>query len=462
MEIEINLTISNVNNHEFNTIIFRKFFNMVFVEPKGKILHIYTATIFTGAEQNAAQDEYPVPKASTRKCVLNFSYAIPSAKEVKFDDLTGSLVTQYERLDKVWSHCEKLASQNDISDKLKKLYPESNIIPSMDQGKNFLFIQDSETNDKSCCCIASEGDFADSPEENKYSLYCSEDSGIEAINWVKTTIVMSESVLNKNVSFNISFEGSEKIYTPDFTWYFAPPTNYIVDGNYTEVKVGDASEKNGIASVAERTTVDFKEWVDEENINERNKSRVICLKDRIKSDPTCLTNQSLQVDLTFVNPLKHDNRQFFMGLMVAFALSYCSDKTRLNDYLSCIRGYCTCPRSTCDCVTLNNIQSIAFPILITLSFISLIFRGETCLPVIKWKKMFVRALRYVGIITTILLMIYVFGLWLIIPNGVHQVVKNCTVNQTITISLMSVGFICNLGYILYCVFWRKRNVMDYF
>ena len=462
MEIKINLTISNINNHEFNTILFRKFFNMVFIEPKGKILQIYTATIFTGAEQSNSQSQCPIPKASINKCGLNFLYDISGAEKINFEDITNSLVAQCDHLGKVWYHCEKLMNQNDISNKLNDLYLGNYTVPPMNPDKHFLFIQEPTTNNKSYCCVASEGEFAHSPNENNYSLFCGVYSGIEAINWVKTTITMSDSVLNKNISFKISFAGNDTFYTPDFTWYFAPPTNYIVDGNCTEVIVGGISEKNGIASVAERTTVAFKEWVNEEKINERNKSRVICLKQLIKSDLTYLTKNTIQVDLTFVNPLKHVNRQFFMGLIIAFALSYCSDKTRLNDYLICIKKYCTCIKPMCDCANLNNLQGVVFPALILLSFISSIFRGKTCLPIINWKRIILILFKCVGIIATILLMIYVFILWLIIPDLVNQVVTNCVTNKKVIISLMSTGFIGNVTYILYCIFRRKRNVMDYF
>lgn len=462
MGIDINLTISNVNNEKFTTILLRKFFNMVFIDPKGKILHIYTATIFTGAEQGTSNSQCPLPKASDTKCRLDFSYDVLEAEEISFDNITDSLVTQYDQLDKVWYHCEKLTSQNDISKKLNDLYSKNYKVPSMDQGKHFLFIQAPTTNDNSYCCVANEGEYECLSEENKYSLYCGEYSGVEAINWIKTTIVMPDSVLNKNICFKITFVGSEKFYTPDFTWYFAPPTNYIVDGNCTEVKVGGTSEKNGIASVAERTTVDFKEWVDTEKINERNKSRIICLKELIKGDLTYLTNNTIQVDLTFINPLKHVNRQFFMGLIVAFALSYCSDKTRLNDYLSCIKKYCTCTESMCDCANLNNLQGVVFPGLILLSFISSIFRGKTCLPITNWKKIVLILFKSTGIIATILLMIFVFVLWLIIPDLVNRVVTSCETNKILIISLMSTGFIGNIIYILYCIFRRKRNVMDFF
>ena len=70
--------------------------------------------------------------------------------------------------------------------------------------------------------------------------------------------------------------------------------------------------------------------------------------------------------------------------------------------------------------------------------------------------------KYVGIIATILLMIYVFVLWLIIPELVNQVTKSCATNRNVIISLMCIGFIGNVTYILYCIFRRKRNVMDYF
>lgn len=464
MGIDINLTISNMNNHEFNTILFRKFFNMVFIDPKGKILHIYTATIFTGAEQSNSQIECPVPKASTKKCRLNFLYEVSGSESICFDNITDSLVAQNEHLSKVWYHCEELKSQTDISQKLDHLYSEKSTVPSMDQGKHFLFIHGPATAGTAAgshCCVASEGEFEHTSEENNYSLYCGEYFGVEAINWVKTTINMSDSVLNKNISFKVSFEGEDKFYTPDFTWYFAPPANYVVDGNCTEVIVGGSSEKNGIASVAEKTTVDFKEWVNEEKINERNKSRIICLKELIKGDLTYLSNKTIQVDLTFVNPKKHANRQFFMGLIVAFALSYCSDKTRLNDYLACLKEYCTCPESMCDCAKLNNIQGVAFPILILLVFISLIFRGKTCLPTTNLKRKILNILRYCGIITTILLLLYVFVIWLIIPNLVNQIGINCTINKIVIISLMFTGFIGNIIYISYCIVLRKRNVMDY-
>ena len=456
MNIDINLKITNVNNQDFTDILFQKFFNMVFVDPKGKTLHIYTATVFTGAEKNNSSENCPIPLKSDTKCRLDFSYDVSGALKINFDDITESLVRQYRQLDKVWNQCEELNTQADVTQTVKQLYQKSYNVPPME--RHFLFIHD-QSKEMLHSCVVREGLYETQHDDSKkYSLSCEQNYGVEAINWVRTTIVMSESILNKSISFKISFAGAH-FYTPDFTWYFAPPANYIVDGDSTEVKVGDDSEKNGIASVADRTTVEFEEWVKEEQIDERNKARVISLKDLIKGDMTCLSNNPIQVGLTFINPQKHVNRQFFIGLLVAFALSYCSDKTRLNDYLLCVKEYCTC--SDCACSGLNNFQGLVFPFLILLAFVSMVFRGKTCLPTTNRMKIIMGALKFGGIFATVFLMLYVFGLWLIVPNLVNHIVNNCKLNNIIIITSMACSAIGNLVYILYCIFRRKRNVTDY-
>ncbi len=110
------------------------------------------------------------------------------------------------------------------------------------------------------------GEF-ENKEDDKYGYRLKSEEnpvdGIEYMNWVKSEIQLPESMFYKRFSFEIVFSDSEKVtyYTPDFTWYFAPPEGYKVDKETAELNVGNSkNSRNCVQSVADDTTVHFYEW----------------------------------------------------------------------------------------------------------------------------------------------------------------------------------------------------------
>lgn len=223
-------------------------------------------------------------------------------------------------------------------------------------------------------------------------------------------------------------------------------------------------KKNWVSTVADDTTVTFKEWVNDEEISQRKKVRVN-LKPAITKDYLGLSNQSVSVKIGFSNPREHENRQFFLGLIVAFLLSFCSDKTRLNDYLSCLNIFCTCTNG-CNCDVIINFMGIMMPIIIIMVFISIVLSPKICFPKdLKIRHKLLGIARMSGIASCIILAIYVYGVWNIVPKnfwkGITTTLNICTLNSNIIIALLVVSTISNLIYLVYSVGYKKRHILNY-
>lgn len=468
MSAKIDFNISNINNSDYKTVILRKFFNMIFVSRDGKTLRIYTATMFEGSE-NPKGDNTSIPEPSKNKkntCKLKFSYNIDSSvyNEVSFEDLTSSLFEQTDCLEKVWGTCVKITTQNDLEKELKNLFPqiyssgETTSLPSMPP--NFLKFTENKKG-KNFTCIAGSGKYNAENGQNHYTLSAGNIPGISAMNWVRTTISLKKSILTEKLDFKISLPHDSDFCTPDFTFYFAPPINYIVDEEIATVKIGedDKDTKNRISRVADNTTVDFKEWVNEEAIYDSKKSRVSF--NQYLSDLFYLSKKEIEIFVSFSNPVKHGNSQFFIGLIFAFLLGYCSDKTLLNDYYSCLESFCSC--TSCSCKTFCNLLGILSPFLIILSFLTIIYRKENCFPPkIRRYHRLLSISKIIGIISTSVFIVYTFILWNVVPGLMsHFVGESCITNMLLSTIFYVIGLVCNIIYIVYCAFIRKKQFFDY-
>lgn len=490
MKPRITLTIINPNDSAYPTIILRKFFNMVFIEPDGKTLHIYTATVFGGAsDKNTAPKPYLDAKV---RCALDFRYSVLNDKDEKVDSISfenrsESYVKQTEWIGKIWGDVKKLQTQNEIKAALASAYPnlyntaDAVNLPDVTKLGAVLSIQEKQKGPSSHHCIACCGEF----EEKKgalweYRLCTSVAAGIEAVNWIRTTIKLKTDILrsSEKVSFEVEFSDNTNYYTPDFTWYFAPPTNYAVDVETATLTIGDSSEEpNKVTSVADNTTVLFEEWDEQEAIRERKKARVN-FREITATDNYILSGKRIKVTLSFINPEKHGNTQFILGLVVAFLLSFCSDKTRLNDFNSICQSYlCTekltenakvcesalCNVQSCICSNICNFLGILFPVLIIMAFIAMSFDRKRCIPKIsRSSERVVVFSRFLGLAATVFLACYIYLLWLVFPDFMKTIVPSCYVNQIVILLAGFISLVCNCIYVFYCGKIKKNKIIDFF
>lgn len=288
--------------------------------------------------------------------------------------------------------------------------------------------------------------------------------GIELINWVKTTIQLDQSLLDKRVAFFIELNdgNNHHFYTPDFTWYFAPPPGYIINEDTALVSLGDwkKDERNLVQSVADDTTVLFDEWVHQQ-IQERKKARVnlTSFSDKLS------TYVTIQVIVEMYNPRKGENRQFLSGLFVAYLLSYCSDKTRMNDYYECLHSSCDCAIKigTCNCARNCNIINFLMPIMLILTFVSIVFNSNKYLQGIsssrwRWGWLIIRG---INIISTMVTMVYVCFVYTTFSNYFVSWGMTCSINWKIIYSLSIVSLLTGVGVLLYCCCIRKLKILDF-
>lgn len=474
-ENAIMITLRNEQNGTYPCILLRKFFCMVFIDAKGKKLSLYTATVFGGLTadiDSLTKDTYVHYEA--QKCKLRFEICDKESeiiKSIKISDLTSSFCKQTTHIEKVWGDCKE-CNEIDAKDKLKDLYPAAYETknPIIEAGGIYYFSQ--KGNGLTHEFIAVPGEFEkEERAANKgvYSLTGPRDKqrtdGVEAMNWILTEIELADSVLEKRLQIIINFIDNQNAQlhalTPDFTWYFAPPPSYVI-GEQSEIKIGSEAKPNLIQGVSDTTTVRFKEWVDPPNsILERKKSRFLYKSVDSETAQKLSKTQSLIANLFITNPHAPANRQFLLGLLVAFLLSFCADKTRINEFYDCIHAYCTCG-DQCICKTACNVISLFAPLLLVITFLSLIMAPKRCIPEEPqniWKKI-LKISRFFGIILALVVTIYTFVAWPIFPNKM-SLFFSCNVNLWI----LRVGYILpiviNGIYLGICVFKYKRQMYNY-
>lgn len=465
------LEISYSNDVTYKNIVLRKFFNMIFVDASGRKLYIYTATVFGGTLKDFEEPEkayISISKSNSVPCSLNFKYKCdPEGVITKVNciDLTHSFCQQTDCISKVWGECKSLYNQSEIMSTIREIYPDSpfdfDIEKDIDATQHLVYINQGDKQSHKCIVRQgifeyNEGDYGYKlTEVNKQNL-----DKVETVNWVKTEIELNSTILNRQVSFSIVFN-NQKIFTPDFTWYFAPPAGYIISTD-SYVKIGNnKSEKNAIQSVSDETTVPFSEWTSPpESIDERKKSRVLFKSAPVKNQYRLSDDKEISVFIQIINPQGPSNRQFFAGLLIAFLLTFCSDKTRIDYFL-----YCSCKILTQEMpylsASLGNLISIIMPVLLLLAFISCVLSPSKVFPPRPGNKTKnIKRFRILGLVSIIALVVYIYCGWLIFPCFLNNYIGDY-LNLMILFILGVLGLAGNATYICYCIFKLKRKISNY-
>ena len=452
---------------------------MIFIDTNGKKLYAYIASVFGGITEDLTKTEdiYKSVKYSNSECALSFEVNSNTdiISKINVTDITPSFFKQTEYIEKVWGNCKKLDQQGEVNEALKSLYPNlypGTMRPNVDATKSS-YLQLKEKDRSSHMCIVAKGDcniVQNNTSSAKYLLTspkvdagkCSD--GLEAMNWIKLEIDLTKNILKTPVQFTIKLD-ENRFVTPDFTWYFAPPLGYIISEE-SYVSIGEKKERNAFQSVSDETTVYFSEWSSPpESIAERKKSRIIFTSGSNDNIEELFKEKPITVSLYLANPKGPSNKQFFYGLFIAFLLSFCSDKTRINDFYTCLKLKCTCSANLCNCQAICNGITIFAPILLLLCFISLILTPKEVLlrPMnkkIKHSNKFHAIARLIGLITTIALIIYVFFLWLLFPDFMGGLIS-CSLNKRILVIGAILSLLFNGVYLFHCLKRLKRKISNY-
>lgn len=470
---EITLTISNGSNQAHPAILLRKFFAMVFIEPGGKKLSIFIATVFGGVADDAkTRDGFPLvnyDKDPDKNCFLNFKFQSKTLSKSGccVSDITDSFCHQTEQIGRVWcntdedgviEHTDEKAAASKIKELYKELHQEGKAKVSLDPNSRPKVYEIKKGDSLAHHFMAIRGKFTSlQQDEPEYSLAVPiKVDGLEAINWVKTELVLTESILDHRIHFTVQLGPDQTFYTPDFTWYFAPPPGSAVNENTATLILGSNGKEipNNIQNVRDDTTVLFKEWV-ELDIEDRRKARVQPKQlDQWQSPFTALSDAGrISVSFEIFDPQKESNRQFMVGLVVAFILAFCSDKTRINDFYECLKKICQCDATveTCACQILCNWISILAPFTVLITFYTYAYDPKRCLTS-SWKDRHHRLwyglnfLRCASFISFGVLAVYIFGLWPVATNIIGRFIS-CSWNKGIIIVLFFVNLLVSVLHI---------------
>lgn len=465
---KIKLSISNTTDVDYKKVILRKFFNMVFISEDGKKLSIYTAVVFGGmASGEIDQEGRMIPVYGDNPCKLRFHYSVNDASpdKIEFLDVTKSFWDQEDYIKEVWGQCEHLNEQSDAVQRMNKLYPGKGISTtgSVPDDGFYFFSQNDKGNTHRF--VVQIGRFKANKDYFELNTYDAKD-GLECLNWINTTLYLKDSILdvNKRIKFEIELgkeENTDSFYTPDFTWYFAPPSGFQVDISKAKVSVGKYKDQmNLVQEVSDDTTVLFKEWEDKERIEERKKARVNFKEYTSECKEQKLSNaHRVEVCLNFLNPKRSGNRQFLMGMLAGFLLAFSADKTRMNDYYRCINQACNCIESSCRCERYCDLLSIVFPIVVLCAYISIILRPNNCLPKKqKRRHVILKIVRITAVIFAVFHAFYIYVLWPVFDA--NNWIRSCQLNWSIILALCIGSILGNLIYIIYCLGFRKISVYD--
>lgn len=352
--MNIIFTIKNVASESVdNDIIMRKFFQMVFVDNDRKGFNIYTATVL-GA------------KDKTSKLHIDFKFDIKEDGNNKIIEITQEDITdgknnfldQINFIKRVWGNeCEILShNQSRLIDIFKSKSDNKDSIISESElflKDKLLYIDDSEKHGNDFKSIAICGDFESENfkrckskdeqlfESSTYSVFAPSKikdleiiENIEIVNWVKTRIRFKYKINEPNIIYTIM--NKLKCNAPDFTWYFSPRVNSFIKNDSSVVEIKGSKNNNSsfkVEPVPNKTTVNFKRWVNDEKITFRQKYRI---PNKHIFNDNCSFNEidELNIYIDLSDEHSRANRQFILSLFISFALAFGIDSERLKEIAS--------------------------------------------------------------------------------------------------------------------------------
>lgn len=349
--MNIIFTIDNVASKSVDNIIMRKFFQMVFVDNDRKGFNIYTATVLGAG-------------AKTSKLHIDFKFDIKEDGnneiiEITQEDITegkGNFLDQIDFIKRVWGNeCKILYhDQEGLSEILKgnnsSIDLFINEVESLLNNK-LLHIKDltkSNSNDFESITICGGFENEDFKRCKKADEQLSESStysitapniikdlkcieNIEIVNWVKTRIRFKYKINEPNITYTI--KKKLECMSPDFTWYFSPRVNSFIKNDSSVVEIKGSKNNNNsfkVEPVPNKTTVNFKRWVNDEKITFRQKYR-IPNKHIFNDNRSSNKIDELNIYIDLSDEHSRANRQFILSLFISFALAFGIDKGRLEE-----------------------------------------------------------------------------------------------------------------------------------
>lgn len=468
----VTLTISNGSNQAHPAILLRKFFAMVFIEPGGKKLSIFIATVFGGvADNKKMRDGFPLvnyDKGPDKNCYLSFKFQSKLLTKDGYhaENITDSFCAQAKMIKKVWGDADgpdiaEYSNERDVASKLEELYFDlyepGQAQVSLDPAHRTVY-EITKGGPFTHHCLAIQGKYVPFfQDELGYSLEVPiKVDGLEVINWIKTELTLSEKILNQRIRFVIELDSGQTFYTPDFTWYFAPPPGSAINENTAFLTLGSDNREipNNVQNVRDDTTVLFQEWV-ELDIEARKKARVqMKLLDQWQTPFTVLSDaKRITVSFETLDPQRESNRQFMLGLVLAFILAFCSDKTRINDFYECLHTICQCKSvsGSCTCQVLCNWVSILAPFVVLLTFYVYAYNPKVCL-LPSWKERHrhswrcLRLFRGISFASFGMLAVYIFGMWPVATRFIGHIIS-CDWNRWIICALFFINLLVSVLHI---------------
>lgn len=390
--MELRSSIQVVN--EYKQIMFRKFFQILFINEDMKSIDIYTAIIVGGANRNSEHEEYRNYYSQIEKgFAIKFNFDLDLGSKSNSDytvthkDYTDSFFKQIEKTRKIWGEkSELIEDQSTLKDKLQKVFDkyrnytnckncncrdgnknckncdrkndclvrgksntecvncknydqnelQDELTKITPERKEYLYTCDEEEKDIS---LAIKGKFEKAEEndepKNCFSVRLDNDvhEGVEIVNWVHTKIAFNKKQNFDRMNYVINFP-NVRIWVPDFTLYVGPPEGTVVDLNTSGVKVDTIDKRDALQEVGTFEELYYDEWI--KNCNVMNKRMFRALKDRVfKMDRKVLDSNQLKLIINLKDEGGKEKFQFILGIVLSTLLAFGIDCTRMNGLDKC-------------------------------------------------------------------------------------------------------------------------------
>lgn len=337
--MQLECKIQNTNSESFCNLKIKKLRQVIFINRNE--IEIYTALLVGGnGDESFTENISELADNFRLEVTFRAKDNVADANIIEVENQISDFCEELDKITPLWGECREVGNQAELSKYLGEILGKSAKIDrnltKIQNGEKYLYLEKEK-------CISCAG--AVNPMDNGYGIYAPRTwhRGVDCISWVKTSIKLAKRISAKEgFMFKLTLPADEKskCLLDYLSVYICPPESYHIledssvwilfrDGQVTKDK------KNNLTLATKNEAIYYDEWLDRQDILNRNVYRINKEKllDRSSAPYEC---KSMDMTVSLVSDMERGSMQFVLGAVYSAIVTYGVDSGRLAEIKGCM------------------------------------------------------------------------------------------------------------------------------
>ena len=337
--MQLECKIQNTNSESFCNLKIKKLRQVIFINRNE--IDVYTA-LLTGGNGDESFMQNISELADNFRLEVTFRVK-DNAADTNIIEVENQINDFCEELDKItplWGECKEVGNQAELSKYLGEILGKSvkidRNLSKIKNGEKYLYLEKEK-------CISCAG--VVNPMDNGYGVYVPRTwhKGIDCISWVKTSIKLTKRISAKEgfvFKLTLPTDEKSKCLLDYLSVYICPPESYhILEDSSVWILFRDGKstkdKKNNLTLATKNEAIYYDEWLDRQDILNRNVYRINKEK-LLDGSPAPYECKSMDMAVSLVSDMERGSMQFVLGAVYSAIVTYGVDSGRLAEIKGCM------------------------------------------------------------------------------------------------------------------------------